>query len=87
MRYPSEIYRPSTALLTDLYQLTMAHGHWQRGLEPEQEAIYHLSFRRLPFGGGFAVACGLDAVLDYLRHLRFEAEDLELPRHASGHDR
>lgn len=76
MDYPSGIYRPSTALLTDLYQLTMAHAHWRRGLDPEQEAIYHLFFRRLPFGGGFAIACGLEGALDYLRHLRFEADDL-----------
>jgi len=86
MRYPSDVYRPSAALLTDLYQLTMAHAHWRRGLDPEQEAIYHLFFRRLPFGGGFAIACGLEAVLDYLRELRFEPDDLAYLASLEGSD-
>jgi len=86
LRYPTGLYRPSTALLTDLYQLTMAHGHWRRRLEPEQEAVYHLFFRRLPFGGGYAVACGLAAVLDYLRELRFEPDDLAYLAGLTGGD-
>ncbi|MCB1759006.1 MAG: nicotinate phosphoribosyltransferase [Gammaproteobacteria bacterium] len=86
MRYPSGVYRPSLALLTDLYQLTMAHAHWRRGLDPEQEAIFHLFFRRLPFGGGFAIACGLDGALDYLQHLRFEPDDLAYLETLEGTD-
>ena len=46
------------ALLTDLYQLTMAYGYWKtdRG---DQEAVFHLHFRKQPFAGGFTLACGL----------------------------
>ena len=49
----------SGALLTDLYQLTMAQGYWKSGLA-EREAVFHLFFRRLPFSGGYAIAAGLE---------------------------
>ncbi len=69
------LYRPSLALLTDLYQLTMAAGYWREQIH-QREAVFHLVFREHPFQGGFAIACGLHAVLEYLQCLRFEAEDL-----------
>ncbi len=68
------IYRHSLALLTDLYQLTMAYGYWKHGIA-ERESVFHLVFRKCPFGGQFAVACGLSYVVDYLRNLRFSDED------------
>ena len=46
------------ALLTDLYQLTMAYGYWKTG-RANDEAVFHLFFRNAPFRGGYAVACGL----------------------------
>lgn len=75
MRIPADLYRPSLALLTDLYQLTMANAAWRSGLI-HREGVFHLSFRKNPFGGGFAVACGLAYVLDYLRSFAFDAEDI-----------
>ncbi|MEM9069966.1 MAG: nicotinate phosphoribosyltransferase [Myxococcota bacterium] len=65
----------SLALLTDLYQLTMGAGYWKAGLA-ERRACFHLFFRRNPFGGGYAVAAGLDTALAYLESLRFQADDL-----------
>ena len=64
-----------SALLTDLYQLTMAYGYWHAG-RAEREAAFHLYFRTAPFGGGYAVACGLDAAADYLAGFRFDPDDL-----------
>ncbi len=64
-----------SALLTDLYQLTMAYGYWHAG-RAEREAAFHLYFRTAPFGGGYAVACGLDAAADYVAGFRFEPDDL-----------
>lgn len=75
MRIPSDLYRPSLSLLTDLYQLTMAYGYWKSGMA-DQEAAFHLTFRRNPFGGGFAVACGLAWVVDLLQDFRLQEEDL-----------
>ena len=43
----SQIYQTPLALLTDLYQLTMAQGYWKSG-RSEQEAVFHLFFRKNP---------------------------------------
>jgi len=72
---PENLYGGSLALLTDLYQLTMACGYWKAGAA-EREAVFHLTFRRAPFGGGYAIAGGLGPALDYLRHLAFTPDDL-----------
>lgn len=72
----ASIYRTSFGLLTDLYQLTMACGYWKEGLAATQ-SIFHLTFRRHPFGGQYAVACGLRYVVDMLDELQFDDSDLE----------
>jgi nicotinate phosphoribosyltransferase len=64
----------SLSLLTDLYQLTMAQGYWHAGLA-NREAVFHLTFRKAPFGGSYAVAAGLQPALDYLAAWRFTADD------------
>jgi nicotinate phosphoribosyltransferase len=71
-----DIYKPSLATLTDLYELTMGSGYLSTGLA-ERQAVFTLSFRGLPFGGGYAVAAGLDDALEILEHLRFEPEDID----------
>ncbi|MDB6035330.1 MAG: putative nicotinate phosphoribosyltransferase [Verrucomicrobiales bacterium] len=73
------------SLLTDLYQLTMAYAHWKSGTG-NREAVFHLFFRRNPFKGGFAVACGLEAAIDYLRNFRFESDDLDYLASLQGND-
>jgi len=65
----------SSALLTDLYELTMALGYW-RERRAEQEAAFHLYFRTAPFHGGYTIACGLEPALAYIEGLRFTDEDL-----------
>ena len=79
--------RPSTgnALHTDLYQLTMAQGYFLTG-RAEHESVFHLFFRRLPFKGGYAVACGLAEAVDYLDDLRFEQDDLDYLASLAGGD-
>jgi nicotinate phosphoribosyltransferase len=76
---------PSVALLTDLYELTMAYGYWRSG-KAEDEAVFHLFFRENPFGGGYTVAAGLEAAIDYLDHLRFGDLDLDYLRTLTGSD-
>ncbi|GAB2772400.1 nicotinate phosphoribosyltransferase [Hymenobacter luteus] len=71
----SGLYAPSLSLLTDLYQVTMAYGYWQQGLQ-DREAVFHLYFRRPPFSGGYAVAAGLAYAVDFLENLRFSDDDL-----------
>jgi len=71
----NDIYGGSLALLTDLYQLTMAAGYWKAGVA-EREAVFHLTFRRPPFAGGYAIAAGIATALDYLKRFRFTADDV-----------
>jgi nicotinate phosphoribosyltransferase len=73
--YLGALYGGSLALLTDLYQLTMAHGYWVNGIA-ERDAVFHLFFRRAPFSGGYAVAAGLGPALEHLAALRFTDDDL-----------
>ena len=68
-----------SALLTDLYQLTMAYGYWKAGLH-EREASFNLFFRTPPFDGGYAIAAGLSDVMDWLEELRFQHEDISYLR-------
>lgn len=62
-------------LLTDLYQITMACAYWKSGLA-EREAVFHLYFRRNPFGGGFAIAAGLAGVVELLHEFSFDDDDV-----------
>jgi len=70
------VYGGSLALLTDLYQLTMACGYWKQGVA-DREAVFHLTFRKPPFGGGYAIAAGIAPAVAFLRRLRFAPDDLE----------
>jgi nicotinate phosphoribosyltransferase len=81
----ARVYRDSLALLTDLYQLTMAYGYWKSGTA-EKQACFHLAFRRNPFGGGFAVACGLAPAIEYVESLRFAEDDLDYLSGLQGND-
>ncbi len=71
----AELYRHSLALATDLYQLTMAYGYWCAG-QAEREAVFHLTFRRPPFGGAHAIAAGIEPAVDFLSQLRFDPGDV-----------
>ncbi|MFM2418693.1 MAG: Nicotinate phosphoribosyltransferase pncB2, partial [Pseudomonadota bacterium] len=72
-------------LLTDLYQLTMAHGYFRCGRVAD-EAVFHLFFRKLPFHGGYAIAAGLEPVLDFIADFKFADDDLAFLRSLTGHD-
>ncbi len=60
------VLNPSlAALLSDLYELTMAYGYWKSGLA-EREAVFHLTFRKAPFDGQYVIAAGLSPpAIDY----------------------
>jgi nicotinate phosphoribosyltransferase len=71
----TERYNTPLNLLTDLYQLTMAQGYWAQGLA-EQEAVFHLYFRKNPFKGGYTVCAGLAEVIDLLQKFQFKPEEV-----------
>jgi nicotinate phosphoribosyltransferase len=64
-----------SALLTDLYQLTMMDAYYR--LAMEETAVFEFFVRRLPDTRNFLVAAGLEQVLDYLESLRFSAAELD----------
>jgi nicotinate phosphoribosyltransferase len=72
----SGIYNQPLALLTDLYQLTMTYGYWKNGLD-KKEGVFHLFYRKKPFGGGFAIAAGLEQAIHLITNFRYEKSDLD----------
>jgi nicotinate phosphoribosyltransferase len=78
--------RVSPALLTDLYQLTMAYGYWKKQML-EYEAVFHAFFRLPPFNGGYTIACGLSDAIDYLQNFKFQSDDLDYLSKLPGSDK
>jgi len=72
----NKLYRHNLTLLTDLYQLTMAHSYREAKMH-NREAVFHLFFRKNPFGGDYAVAAGLELAIDYLKQLKFGVNDIQ----------
>ncbi|MBR5136470.1 MAG: nicotinate phosphoribosyltransferase [Clostridia bacterium] len=62
-------------LLTDFYELTMANGYLEQG-QAEKIAYFDMFFRRVPDGGGLAIMCGVDQLIEYLQELTFTDEDI-----------
>jgi len=73
------------ALLTDLYQLTMAYGYWKTG-RADQEAVFHLLFRKQPFNSGFTIASGLADAIEYLKGFQFNRTDVDYLATLKGND-
>ena len=65
-------------LLTDLYQLTMMQGYFKNN--NNDTVVFDAFYRTNPSGNGFAIAAGLEQVIDYLKNLRFSPEDIEYLR-------
>jgi nicotinate phosphoribosyltransferase len=63
----------------------MAYGHWKTGSHTK-EAVYHLSFRKNPFNGGYAVCCGLSTMVDFINNFRFDKSDIDYLSTLKGHD-
>ena len=65
-----------SALLTDLYELTMLAGYFEKGMH-EKPATFDLFFREAPYHGSYAVFAGLETALKYLEELHFTDSELE----------
>ncbi|MCQ1528830.1 nicotinate phosphoribosyltransferase [Lutispora saccharofermentans] len=71
--------RMNLAMLTDFYELTMANGYFQNGLK-DKIAYFDMFFRKVPDNGGFAIMAGVEQLIQYLKDLRFDDEDIEYLR-------
>lgn len=65
-------------LLTDLYELTMMQGYFKS--HSTEVVVFDAFYRRNPSDGGYAIAAGLEQVIDYIKHLRFSEEDIRYLR-------
>ncbi|MDC7227302.1 MAG: nicotinate phosphoribosyltransferase [Spirochaetales bacterium] len=68
----------NSALITDLYELTMMQGYFYKQNNPD--VVFEMFFRRNPFQGGYSVFAGLQDLLQRLESLRFNSEDIEYLR-------
>lgn len=66
-------------MLCDFYELTMGNGYFVSGLK-DRITYFDLFFRQIPDNGGFAIACGLEQVIDYIEKLHFSDDDIEFLR-------
>jgi nicotinate phosphoribosyltransferase len=71
----SEINSQNSALLTDLYQLTMLQGYFDQGMD--KTAVFEFFVRKLPSTRNFLLAAGLEQTLGYLENIRFTPMELE----------
>ena len=62
-------------MLCDFYELTMGNGYFQSGMA-DQICYFDVFFRNVPDGGGFAIAAGLEQIIDYIENLCFDEEDI-----------
>ncbi len=63
-------------MMCDFYELTMANGYFLQGLK-DRVCYFDVFFRNVPDKGGFAIACGLEEIVDYIENLHFSAEDIK----------
>ena len=62
-------------MLCDFYELTMGNGYFESGYK-DHITYFDVFFRRVPDGGGFAIAAGLEQLIDYIENLHFSPEDI-----------
>lgn len=67
--------RQNLTLLTDLYELTMMQGYFRNKAQNET-VIFDAFYRNNPGDGGYAIACGLEQVIQYVQELHFSPEDI-----------
>ena len=67
------------SMLFDFYEMTMANGYFRKGMQ-DRVTYFDVFFRRVPDGGGFAIAAGLQQLIDYIEDLHFDEEDIEYLR-------
>ncbi|MDD7015402.1 MAG: nicotinate phosphoribosyltransferase [Firmicutes bacterium] len=72
-------YKRNLTMLTDFYEITMANGYFETGMD-DTIAYFDVFFRRIPDGGGYAIMAGLEQVIDYLKELSFSEDDIEYLR-------
>lgn len=68
--------RQNLTLMTDLYELTMMQGYY-KNKDQNETVIFDAFYRTNPCGGGYAISAGLEQVIQYIRELHFDEEDID----------
>ena len=71
--------RENYTMLCDFYELTMGNGYFTGGIK-DRITYFDVFFRDIPDGGGYAIAAGLDQLIDYINDLSFTDTDIECLR-------
>ena len=66
-------------MLCDFYELTMSNGYFESKMS-EQICYFDVFYRSVPDDGGFAIACGLESIIEYINNLHFSDDDIEYLR-------
>ena len=66
-------------MLCDFYELTMSNGYFQNGMK-DKTVYFDVFYRKNPDGGGYAIAAGLEQIIEYVRDLHFDQDDIEFLR-------
>lgn len=62
-------------LIADFYEFTMSNGYFEKNMN--ENAYFDVFFRRIPDDGGFVIFAGLEQVIEFIKDLHFEEEDIE----------
>lgn len=67
------------SMLCDFYEFTMSNGYFKNGFY-KKNVYFDVFFRKVPDNGGFAIAAGLEQVIDYINNLHFDKQDIDFLR-------
>ena len=66
-------------LVADFYEYTMANGYFNKNMQ-DRIAYFDVFFRKVPDEGGYAIVAGLEQIINYIRNLSFDEEDINYLR-------
>ena len=66
-------------LVADFYEYTMANGYFNKNRQ-DRIAYFDVFFRKVPDEGGYAIVAGLEQIINYIRNLSFDEEDINYLR-------
>ena len=67
--------KENLAMLCDFYEFTMSNGYFKYDFY-KRKVYFDVFYRKVPDNGGFAIAAGLEQVIDYIRELHFDDDDI-----------
>lgn len=68
--------KENLTLLTDLYELTMMQAYY-KNKNKNETVIFDAFYRENPFGSGYAICCGIEQVVEYIKNLHFDKSDID----------